>query len=151
MTVTESLLMLYERASLFYSYTSCYLFFFLMIRRPPRSTRTDTLFPYTTLFRSVPARIRRDRRQRSRPRSEFGSTGSQQAAESGGLQRDGKRGRPAPVHARHAGLHRRAGRRPRQGLGPPRRDTGRGDRKRVVEGKGVEVRDNQGGGAPIKK
>src|SRR3546814_3455687 len=28
------------------------LFFFLMIRRPPRSTRTDTLFPYTTLFRS---------------------------------------------------------------------------------------------------
>src|SRR3546814_993488 len=30
----------------------CSLFFFLMIRRPPRSTRTDTLFPYTTLFRS---------------------------------------------------------------------------------------------------
>src|SRR3546814_10168167 len=30
-----------------------FLFFFLMIRRPPRSTRTDTLFPYTTLFRSV--------------------------------------------------------------------------------------------------
>src|SRR3546814_3214041 len=29
-----------------------YCFFFLMIRRPPRSTRTDTLFPYTTLFRS---------------------------------------------------------------------------------------------------
>src|SRR3546814_15103920 len=28
--------------------------YFLMIRRPPRSTRTDTLFPYTTLFRSVP-------------------------------------------------------------------------------------------------
>src|SRR3546814_12793524 len=28
------------------------LFFCLMIRRPPRSTRTDTLFPYTTLFRS---------------------------------------------------------------------------------------------------
>src|SRR3546814_19373175 len=29
-------------------------FVFLMIRRPPRSTRTDTLFPYTTLFRSRP-------------------------------------------------------------------------------------------------
>src|SRR3546814_15079036 len=29
--------------------------FFLMIRRPPRSTRTDTLFPYTTLFRSRPS------------------------------------------------------------------------------------------------
>src|SRR3546814_20933999 len=28
------------------------MYFFLMIRRPPRSTRTDTLFPYTTLFRS---------------------------------------------------------------------------------------------------
>src|SRR3546814_13774822 len=28
------------------------IFFFLMIRRPPRSTRTYTLFPYTTLFRS---------------------------------------------------------------------------------------------------
>src|SRR3546814_12171793 len=30
----------------------CIFVFFLMIRRPPRSTRTDTLFPYTTLFRS---------------------------------------------------------------------------------------------------
>src|SRR3546814_7503141 len=28
-----------------------------MIRRPPRSTRTDTLFPYTTLFRSLPLRL----------------------------------------------------------------------------------------------
>src|SRR3546814_1152979 len=34
--------------------TTIVLFFFLMIRRPPRSTRTDTLFPYTTLFRSRP-------------------------------------------------------------------------------------------------
>src|SRR3546814_2745384 len=33
-------------------------FFFLMIRRPPRSTRTDTLFPYTTLFRSADPRTR---------------------------------------------------------------------------------------------
>src|SRR3546814_10311001 len=35
---------------------TCYVvvyLFFLMIRRPPRSTRTDTLFPYTTLFRSA--------------------------------------------------------------------------------------------------
>src|SRR3546814_8131143 len=29
-----------------------FVFFFVMLRRPPRSTRTDTLFPYTTLFRS---------------------------------------------------------------------------------------------------
>src|SRR3546814_17251971 len=32
-----------------------WVFLFLIIRRPPRSTRTDTLFPYTTLFRSCPA------------------------------------------------------------------------------------------------
>src|SRR3546814_13348149 len=41
-------------------------FFFLMIRRPPRSTRTDTLFPYTTLFRSfrsVPQSIDTQRRR----------------------------------------------------------------------------------------
>src|SRR3546814_20898732 len=36
-----------------------YCFFFLMIRRPPRSTRTDTLFPYTTLFRSKRGHLRR--------------------------------------------------------------------------------------------
>src|SRR3546814_18509584 len=34
----------------------CIVFFFLMRRRPPRSTRTDTLFPYTTLFRSPRSR-----------------------------------------------------------------------------------------------
>src|SRR3546814_20958735 len=55
------------------------VFFFLMIRQPPRSTRTDTLFPYTTLFRSRPpwdfatpsrrttpgpeARVRKERRK----------------------------------------------------------------------------------------
>src|SRR3546814_2626141 len=33
------------------------VFFFLMIRRPPRSTRTDTLFPYTTLFRSLDQKL----------------------------------------------------------------------------------------------
>src|SRR3546814_11351877 len=41
---------------LFVSHAVYYAFcvvFFLMIRRPPRSTRTDTLFPYTTLFRSA--------------------------------------------------------------------------------------------------
>src|SRR3546814_20331309 len=35
--------------------------FVLMIRRPPRSTRTDTLFPYTTLFRSFVVLVRRRR------------------------------------------------------------------------------------------
>src|SRR3546814_18967772 len=37
----------------------CVLFFFLMIRPQPSSTRTDTLFPYTTLFRSYCRRARR--------------------------------------------------------------------------------------------
>src|SRR3546814_11108823 len=41
-------------------------FFFLMLRRPPRSTRTDTLFPYTTLFRSDNLR---DPSHISRPRN----------------------------------------------------------------------------------
>src|SRR5437868_7865029 len=40
-----------------------YFFFFLMIRRPPRST----LFPYTTLFRSVPLRSQSHRRRRRAP------------------------------------------------------------------------------------
>src|SRR3546814_3750749 len=39
-------------------------FFFLMIRRPPRSTRTDTLFPYTTLFRSLDLHDAVDRKGR---------------------------------------------------------------------------------------
>src|SRR3546814_3265678 len=51
-------------------------FFFLMIRPPPRSTRTDTLFPYTTLFRSdriAPRRLDFDHvgaKIRQQPRAE---------------------------------------------------------------------------------
>src|SRR3546814_6403396 len=46
--------MFYYRVCLIECCVHClrWFFFFLMIRRPPRSTRTDTLFPYTTLFRS---------------------------------------------------------------------------------------------------
>src|SRR3546814_7750165 len=40
-----------------------FVVFFLMIRRPPRSTRTDTLFPYTTLFRSIKGLFNHRRRQ----------------------------------------------------------------------------------------
>src|SRR3546814_9013420 len=40
-----------------YTVTTVILFFFLMIRRPPASTRTGTLFPYTTLFRSTAGEI----------------------------------------------------------------------------------------------
>src|SRR3546814_3916882 len=36
----------------FFTVCACLSYFFFRIRRPPRSTRTDTLFPYTTLFRA---------------------------------------------------------------------------------------------------
>src|SRR3546814_1417544 len=52
-----------------------------MIRRPPRSTRTDTLFPYTTLFRF--ASHRRRRRERAEPGHE-----RDDPERGGGLQRD---------------------------------------------------------------
>src|SRR3546814_18841961 len=48
------LLLVYLRCSTCHPYVCLLFVFFLMIRRPPRSTRTDTLFPYTTLFRSLP-------------------------------------------------------------------------------------------------
>src|SRR3546814_18820919 len=59
----------------FFYFFFCYFFFFLMIRRPPRSTRTDPLFPYTTLFRSrvrpaFPAPDHRPDRHRERYRAD---------------------------------------------------------------------------------
>src|SRR3546814_16574968 len=47
-----------------------WVFFFLMIRRPPRSTRTAPLFPYTTLFRSA-APQRPESLRGGRPAPEF--------------------------------------------------------------------------------
>src|SRR3546814_20082096 len=64
-----------------------------MIRRPPRSTRTDTLFPYTTLFRScspssVPAISRGRRRRRAAPpRSGLGTKWTQREGDPGGRDR----------------------------------------------------------------
>src|SRR3546814_9667175 len=67
-----------------------YLFFFLMIRRPPRSTRTDTLFPYTTLFRSQPAPAGRRRGVGApggaRPRAGTAGQGQQRQREGKGSQ-----------------------------------------------------------------
>src|SRR3546814_12224457 len=48
-------------------------FFFVMIRRPPRSTRTDTLFPYTTLFRSYGRRRHARRAHAATPPKRFAS------------------------------------------------------------------------------
>src|SRR3546814_4852561 len=44
---------------MFFEFYLFFFFFFLMIRLPPSSTRSDTLFPYTTLFRSVDKELER--------------------------------------------------------------------------------------------
>src|SRR3546814_12201969 len=75
-------------------------FFFLMNRRPPRSTRTDPLFPYTTLFRSL----------RARPGKIKGRAGDAAAAGArplfrkrrAALQTDRVEGDAAPDHAHRA-------------------------------------------------
>src|SRR3546814_6441970 len=67
--------------------------FFLMIRRPPRSTRTDTLFPYTTLFRSVRRRLLLSRR---RDRGDAEARGAR-----GGDRHAGRRG--IALDREHAG------------------------------------------------
>src|SRR3546814_10643673 len=61
------------------------VFFFLRIRRPPRSTRTDTLFPYTTLFRSARQHSRGVRRRC--PHSRRWSCGSRSLPFAGGAGR----------------------------------------------------------------
>src|SRR3546814_15508212 len=58
-----------------YLYMFVDFLFFLMIRRPPRSTRTDTLFPDTTLFRSSRSKLRGMAAQRASGRA-FGSPSS---------------------------------------------------------------------------
>src|SRR3546814_7852201 len=68
-------------------FASGFVIFFLMIRRPPRSTRTDTLFPYTTLFRSV-RRADLGARSRAAPRGAAGHA----SARRGGHDHD--RGHP---------------------------------------------------------
>src|SRR3546814_6792637 len=112
----------------FLKYVLVSFFFFLMIRRPPRSTRTDTLFPYTTLFRSTRSlqddRQRRDRSGRRtahdrtrRARNPAGGGGrGEGGADQGRFRCDG---RAAPEHGRGAGAAeiRRSPSRKREGLG----------------------------------
>src|SRR3546814_9096326 len=93
-------------------YVSC--FFFLMIRRPPRSTRTDTLFPYTTLFRSYGRADPRGRSDARGPRRCAPDTGhhlgraetrdTHQRAETGQATRCQPRA-PARGDATPAGTH----------------------------------------------
>src|SRR3546814_20831181 len=117
------------------------LFLFLMIRRPPRSTRTDTLFPYTTLFRSPggygarPARCDRLHHPRTADKPKQFS----QRPDAAGM--DGKPGadrprrhrhpRADPPHPRRGGAER--GDRARSGRPlRPRRPARAGDRKSAV-------------------
>src|SRR3546814_19983851 len=69
-----------------------------MIRRPPRSTRTDTLVPYTTLFRSADARLRRGRRK-ERARAVHGPRRRGQGAVRRRLQRPAITRAPPGQHA----------------------------------------------------
>src|SRR3546814_15807715 len=95
-------------------------FFFLMIRRPPRSTRTDTLFPYTTLFRSRRTCAVRPRRNRKGgiltwglARSGGRSTRKRKGEAHHEHARRGRNPRPSPrarFHARHTGRRRHAAR-----------------------------------------
>src|SRR3546814_17794413 len=62
--------------------------FFLMIRRPPRSTRTDTLFPYTTLFRSRFLQRRIGKMRDPLEDGEVGQSGNQAARHDDGLAAD---------------------------------------------------------------
>src|SRR3546814_14850005 len=109
-----------------------------MIRRPPRSTRTDTLFPYTTLFRSPPRSHpgRGPRDDALRPVVPAPGRGSRRGR--GGRAQGGPAaGRRRLAAAEDAGLLRRA----------PRR----ADRKSVVWGKSVSVRVDLGGSGIMKK
>src|SRR3546814_2600284 len=91
------------------------LFFFLMIRRPPRSTRTDTLFPYTTLFRAARSRA-------------AGAVDVSRFAVG--------KGAPAAGKARRGGAHRHAGQRDRRRRRAALRRTHRRAHRAVGRGRG---------------
>src|SRR3546814_13428255 len=131
-----------------------FCFFFLMIRRPPRSTRTDTLFPYTTLFRSRHRVGHRPRPRRAAAADRCGSSARPRAGRGvhRGMGDRGPRIRGEP-RARVPARHRR---RPRVAARPGcAHGRGRGDRqpdrKSVVEGQSGSVRVDLGGRRIIKK
>src|SRR3546814_10854058 len=78
-----------------------------MIRRPPRATRTDTLFPYTTLFRSPVARLQPGQDQpsarRRPPRRAGGLVRWRPGHENRGEEKVGQRVRPDPGDVLSAG------------------------------------------------
>src|SRR3546814_21080404 len=122
-----------------------------MIRLPPRSKRTDTLFPYTTLFRSTAlCRVQRDRRLRlsafRRNHDERGDQATSHIA----------LGSAPPHHERNRQWLMMCVRRPMRPCptrwrGCDGRIAHIADRKSVVEGKSVSVRVTLGGSRIIKK
>src|SRR3546814_14729124 len=122
-----------------------------MIRRPPRSTRTDTLLPYTTLFRSLGRRDPGAAAERTEGEEPDRRSPGRRLAGSLRRRRRGDPGRPPGAAA--------AGRRRRQGGDDPAvhcRDgdgqrAANEDRKSVVMGKSVPVRVELGGGRLLKE
>src|SRR3546814_21123166 len=112
-----------------------------MIRRPPRTTRTDTLFPYTTLFRSPRSAPRR----RSAGAELFGTANLRSGDQ------------PPRPRTGGGGKHRRTCGAGQDRQGAENRLSGSGhrsnqrDRKRVVEGKSVSVSVDSGGRRILKK
>src|SRR3546814_8513595 len=89
--------------------------FFLIIRRPPISTRTDTLCPYTTLFRSdrrapVPLRAPSALARQCRPRAAAGTSGRLPAPAHRRRRQPSVQSRQSPVRAVAAGHSRFLGR-----------------------------------------
>src|SRR3546814_10947467 len=112
-----------------------FIFFFLMIRRPPRSTRTDTLFPYTTLFRSIYIG-REGLRQLSHARLD--SLGGRQCVGAGGhLDRQGRDGLAVQFGVEQIGLRTKLdARHIAQSYGGPIRLSG-GDNVPELLGRGI--------------
>src|SRR3546814_16648067 len=123
--------------------------FFLMIRRPPRSQRTDTLFPYTTLFRSRRYRQAAEKAERS-PRAPVERRQSpRKRREPLQAARDDQR-RPRRrrlLALRNPRAPRRRGRRPCRCAGPRLQESS--EERRV--GKECSVRVDLGGRRIIKK
>src|SRR3546814_17533242 len=111
-------------------------FFLLMIRRPPRTTRTDTLFPYTTLFRSE-----RTTAHHHDGKPEHALLCPRVDGVADILVGDAE----AAGEARHHGVGLAAGHH------AGREDIAVLDRQSVVSGKSVSVRVDLGGGRIIKK
>src|SRR3546814_18758646 len=126
-------------------------FFFLMIRLPPISTRTDTLFPYTTLFRSAAEHFyRADEHDQDVPGRRIGLDPPR------GVEMDDRFRQEKPVRRRVRGvspapdpLQHREDR--SSGPAAERRQTARGARKHVVTGKSDTVVEDHGGWRSIKK